>query len=182
MPTFNDSENRLMFQPAGDYIFTVIGHEKKIVNGGKCAGADMDALQLEIKSAKGVISTLFDNLIDSPKTAWKYDVFLKSSGIKIQKGQQFQFVETAPDGAGDINPLGLRGWCQVGEDAYNGKKKNVVTCYYTDRVKLTPITIEREQPDDADRAAFGEPAPTLVPESPPIAGDEPIDYNDDPPF
>lgn len=158
MPTFNDSENKLMFQPPGDYIFTVIGLEKKLVSSGKCAGSSMDALKLEIRHPKtGATSTLFDNLIDHEKTAWKYDVFLKSAGIKIAKGQAFE-LHPDPRIVGGINPFGLRGWCAIRESEFNGKKKNEVVCYYTDREKLPPVKIEVEGDGQAaDDAAFGKP-------------------------
>lgn len=174
-----------MFQPAGDYIFTVIGLEKKLVSSGKSSGSDMDALNLEIKNTKGATSTLFDNLIDTPKAAWKYDVFLKSAGVKINKGQSFSLTDN-PDAPADgtvspeINVIGLRGWCQIGEDIYQGKKKNIVACYYTDRAKVARVIVELEKPESADDAAFGErPAEQIAP-SAPVAGDEQPEKDDCP--
>lgn len=178
MPTFNDAENKLMFQPPGDYIFTVIGHEKKLVSSGASAGADMDALYLEIIGVKKATSTLFDNLIDTAKAGWKYDVLLKSAGVKVTKGQSFTLTDDAAVGPfinadGQINPLGLRGWCMIGEDTYNGKKKNIIACYYTDRAKLAPVKIEPEP--GTDDAAFGQQPPPA-----PVAGDEPQPRDDIP--
>ena len=180
MPTFNDSENRLMHQPAGDYVFTVVGLEKKLVSSGKNAGAAMDALKLEITSKKGDVSTLYDNLIDSPKTAWKYDVFIKSAGVKLAKGQPFELTDD-PQAPTDINPLGLRGWCHVRLVEYppnSGKMKNEIEVYYTNREKLPSVEVQTEDTAQAaDDAAFGQ-APVSTPE--PAKQDD--EFSDDIPF
>ena len=153
MPTFNDSDNKLMFQPAGDYIFTVIGHESKISAGGKTAGAPTDNLKLELTAKDGTKSTMYETLIDHPSTGWKYDTFLKSAGVKLQKGQSFELTAD-PNAVNGINPLGLRGHCHVTVDEWQGKKKNKVDVFYTDREKL-PRAVIQDESQAADDAAFG---------------------------
>ncbi len=147
MPTFNDSNNKLMFQPPGDYVFTVVKHEAKISNGSKTAGAPADNLTLEIKAKNGTTSVLYETLIDHPSVSWKYDTFLKSAGVQLNKGEMFELTAD-PNAINAINPIGLRGWCHVLVDEWQGKKKNKVDVFYTDREKLPRVEIATYPEDE----------------------------------
>ena len=157
MPTFNDSEARLPFQPEGDYVWCVIEFGSKISSGGKTAGSDLYEVTLEIEP-KG--SRCFESLIDHEATAWKIDTFLKSAGVKIAKGEAFDFRKDVVENANAaeanekkpmkwVNPLGLRGWCHLVVEEYNGKKRNKVAIFYTDKAKLPPRVIAAPATDDA---------------------------------
>ena len=156
MPTFNDSENKLIFQPPGDYIFTVISHESKVSKGPKTSGSPTDEMKLELASKDGkTTSVCYETLIDNPSCSWKYDTFLKSSNVKVAKGASFQ-LSADPEVVGAINPLGLRGWCNVSlETQQNGKQRNKVTMFYTDKEKLARAVIAAHEP--AEPIPFSNP-------------------------
>ncbi len=90
MPTFQDSESRIPFVPEGDYKFTVTDFDSKIATGATTRGSTQYELKLEIESKGGAAHT-YENLIDHPKTLWKMDTFLKSAGIKLAKGEGYDF-------------------------------------------------------------------------------------------
>lgn len=145
MPVFNDSENVPQFQPEGDYVFRVDDFTIGISKGGKTAGAEKYDLELALEPSN---SKLFETLVDHESCVWKIDTFLKSAGIKLAKGQPFSFRrdEAESNGWAWVNPIGLRGWCRVFVDEYNGKKRNKVTTFYTDRPKLAPVVpVETEE-------------------------------------
>ena len=151
MPQFNDSENKLMLVPEGDYIFCVIDAACKLQQKGKTVGSDVLQLELEIEPAG---SHAWENLIDHPSCAWKIDTFVKSAGIKLTKGEAFEFRQDAAEQRGVtwVNPLGLRGWCKLSVEEYplnSGKKRNHVACFYTDKPKLPARVIA--QPEEADK-------------------------------
>jgi hypothetical protein len=145
MPKFNDSENIPALLPEGDYVFTVIGFECKISQGAKTRGSDQFEVEITIAPAgKRVIETLTDH----PSCDWKIDTFLKSAGIKLAKGESFEFRKDMAEKSGVkwINPLGLRGWCRLFVEEYekNGQKRktNNVATFYTDKAKLEAVVIE----------------------------------------
>jgi hypothetical protein len=140
MPVFNDSENRPQFVPAGDYLLRVVAVEKKISNGMKTAGDALWALEFAIEQP--VQGRCWDNLIDNHECHWKWDVFLKSMGVTLAKGEGFEFDEEQAlyRGVRHIPLLGLRGWVLLGvEDNTRGGKRNRVVTYYTDKPKLPRV-------------------------------------------
>ena len=169
MPTYNDSDNIEQMVPEGDYKFTVVQFDEGISSGAATAGSTMYKLKLEIALIKPGTRgpTVYENLIDNSKTAWKIDTFLKSAGIKIPKGTSFEFDKSAAamKGVAHVNPYGLRGWCRLLVDDYQGKKKNKVAMFYTDKEKLARDT------------SVAPPAP--VPFSEPEADPAPVTGIDD---
>lgn len=148
MPVFNDSENRVaVLHPEGDYVFRVSALKCGVSAGGKTNGSETYELTLTIEPTLG---TVFETLIDHPLTAWKLDVFLKSAGVQLGKGEAFEFDRERADSVGCrwVQAVGLRGWCRLGVETVtdrdgkpkleNGKPKlrNRVATFYTDRPKL----------------------------------------------
>jgi hypothetical protein len=155
MPTFQDSDNiSNVIVPDGDYVFCCTGFDASISSGGKTAGADKFSLDLALE-VPGQGATVYENLIDHPSCAWKFDVFLKSSGVRLVKGEQFDFRRSVADNLRVrwINPIGLRGWCHITTEEYTPKaggekkKKNKVAIFYTDKQKLPPRVIEQAEED-----------------------------------
>ena len=179
MPTFNDSKSRLPFMTDGDYVFTVLELTKKYSQGAKTAGAPVDGLKLQLEDAKGNVSIMFEDLIDHSSTGWKYDAFLKATHAAPPKGRSFQLVggEYETTQASDIDIIGLRGWCHVFVDDYQGKKRNKISMYICDRPGLPRAVIA--PPPDADAAAFGHTEPSPSPE-PLHARGEPAETDDCP--
>lgn len=149
MPKFNDSENKTFtILPEGDYVFRVIGFEVGISKGGKTAGSDTYEVEVIFEGTGG---RCWENLIDHPLTDWKIDTFLKSANVSLKAGTGFEFTaeRARSNGVPFVNPYGLRGHCRVAVDEYNGKKRNKISIFYTDKPKLA-----RHIPDP-DAAAQG---------------------------
>ena len=150
MPKFNDSENRAPFQPEGDYVFCVTEFEIGISNGQKTAGCEKYEVTLEIE---GPGNQVFENMIDHESCSWKIDTFLKSAGVKLAKGEAFEFRKDTAERKGVrwVNPLGLRGHCRLIVEEYekNGQKRktNRVAVFYTDKPKLAARVIEKQEDD-----------------------------------
>lgn len=157
MPQFNDSENRaFIVLPEGDYKFEVIGFEPAISKGGKTSGSDVYKMRLKIEGSGAIV---FEDLIDHPSTAWKMDTFLKSAGVKLARGENWTFIEQDAKNLGYtwVEPWGLRGWCRLNVDVYNGKTRNKVATFYTDKEKLPraepepePVQQQQAAPDTAE--------------------------------
>jgi hypothetical protein len=146
MPVYNDSDNIPPFLPAGDYVFCVVDFDIKISTGGKTSGSEMYEMELEIEPHTNKVR---ENLIDHPACAWKLDTFLKCSGVKLTKGEAFEFRKDVAESKGVrwINPIGLRGWCRVGTQPGSKdptKTFNNITTFYTDKEKLPA----REMPEE----------------------------------
>lgn len=140
MPRFNDSEAKTFtVAPEGDYILRVTGFERGISKGGKTAGADLYEAELSIERPEG--GRVWEGLIDHDLTAWKIDCFVKCMGVVLPKGAGFEFNKTDADenGVAFVDPIGLRGWGKLIVEEYNGKKRNKVAIFYTDRPKLAPV-------------------------------------------
>lgn len=146
MPTFKGQENQaFVLLPPGDYQFEVVEMESGIQTGnGKTAGSPFWELKLRITDKGAVV---FERLIDHPTCDWKIDTFLKSTNAAPEKGQAFEFVETAAHDAGCqwIDPIGLRGWCHLIVDEYTKQgakeatKRNKVGAFLTDKPKLPRV-------------------------------------------
>src|SRR5580692_8792833 len=112
MPQFNDSENKLMASKPGDYILRVLSFDKKLSKGAKTAGCELYEMKLGVEQNGSVVSEMFDNLIDHDSCHWRWDVFMKSCGVKIAKGESFSFdaTDAAQQNIRHIDIRGLRGW------------------------------------------------------------------------
>lgn len=140
MPRFNDSEAKTFtVAPEGDYILRVTGFESGISSGGKTAGADKYEVEISIERPEG--GRVWENLIDHDLTAWKIDCFIKCMGVVIPKGAGFEFdaEKAAQHGVTYVDPFGLRGWGKLIVEEYQGKKRNKVAIFYTDKPKLAPV-------------------------------------------
>lgn len=159
MPTFHDSENIVPMVPEGDYVFRVVEFTQGISKGGKTAGCARYELKCAIELPDGKPGpNFYENLIDHASTAWKIDTFLKSAGIALPKGESFEFAfdDAADRGVRHVEPVGLRGWCNLAVEEYpvgSGKKRNRVATFYTNKPKLAPVIAPKI--DDAD-VPFGE--------------------------
>lgn len=150
MPTFNDSQNIPPLLDPGDYVFKVVAFECKLSQGTKTRGSDVFELELAIEPTGKIV---YERLIDHPSCNWKIDVFLKSAGIVLAKGQSFEFRKDMAESNNVpwVNPLGLRGWCRLGHKTlpasgtYPERTVNEVTVFYTDKAKLSPVPVEEPQ-------------------------------------
>lgn len=146
MPTFNDSENIINLVPEGDYKFTVVDFAIGLSSGGKTSGSEKYEVKYEVEKGKEK-SITYDTLIDHELCAWKLDTFLKCSGVRLAKGERFTFRKDEAESQNIrwINPLGLRGWFKLFVDEYQGKKRNKVSMYYTDKEKLAQVVVESKE-------------------------------------
>lgn len=83
--TFNDAEAPTLLEP-GEYTFTVDAVESAISSSGNAM------LVLECREAQ-TGATLKERLVFVQKAYWKIDTFLKSCGLKIEKGTQVDVSE-----------------------------------------------------------------------------------------
>ena len=151
MPTFNDSEAKVFkVLPAQDIRWQIIGFEIGISNGNKTRGSEEYSIEF-LAEDTGV--SWKEKIQDHPSVAWKLDLMLKSGGVKLEKGQAFEFRE---DVAIEkqvlwVNPIGLRGhghvkvekWAKRGEDEKQPSKwtgeSNKMDVFYTDKGLLTRV-------------------------------------------
>lgn len=154
MPKFGDSSNIPPLLPGGDYAFCVTGFECSISSTALTRGAEKYQLELEIEPTGKKVQ---EHLIDHEKTAWKIDCFVKSSGVKLVKGQAFDFRQDLAEASGVVwvDPIGLRGWCHLKQDTLPLKPGydkpmivNKVDVFYTDKPKLPRRVIEVEAEED----------------------------------
>ncbi len=150
MPIFNDSENIPPVAPEGDYVFCVTDFESKISNGAKTRGCDQYVVEFTLEP---VGNRVIEYLTDHENTSWKIDCFLKSAGVKLAKGEKFEFQEDrCKPGVRFVDPIGLRGWCHIIQDTLpptttHSKELivNKIAVFYTDREKLAPRRVEVEE-------------------------------------
>lgn len=148
MPQFKDSENKQLSSPPGDYILRVLSYDKKLSKGAKTAGCELYELKIGVEKNGAVVSELYDNLIDHDSCHWRWDVFLKSCGIKINKGESYTFDadDAAQQEIRHIEIRGLRGWATIGmkpsQTVGQPSKFNEVVSWITNREKLAPMVAE----------------------------------------
>lgn len=165
MPRFNDSEAKVFeLAPEGDYVLRVVEFECGISKGGKTSGSDSYDVKFLIES-KG--STFFETLIDHPSCAWKIDIFLKSAGVQLKKGEAFEFRKDKADyeAVPWIDPIGLRMWARVKIEPSQKdptKKYNKVAVFYTDRPKL-PRHVEADPMQEQQHEQTMPPSDESVP-------------------
>jgi hypothetical protein len=145
MPIFGDKDNLPPQEllPEKDYKFKVVGMEFGFSTGPSTAGSEEFKVKVQIE---GKPRTIVERLIDHKSCDWKIDCFLKSTGIKLAKGEAWDFRKDTADGMGGrwINYMGLRGWCRVIVEEYKHKasgeqrKTNKIGTFYTDKEKLPP--------------------------------------------
>lgn len=152
MPVFTDSESNYEIVPEGDYILCVFEFTTDISSGQKTAGAERFNI---VFTVEGTNSKVRETLIDSEKTLWKIDQFIKAAGIRsLQKGDAFHFEQDRAEQLNVpwINPMGLRVHARVVEETYTSRRsgkpvvKNAVALYYTDREPLKPDPELRNKP------------------------------------
>lgn len=155
MPVFKDQENKSFeLPPEGDHVFCVEDFESGIQTGsGKTAGSPFWELKLLIETNG---SHCWERLIDHSSCDFKIDCFLKSTGVKIPKGQAFEFDHgaAAASGAAFVDIIGLRGWLCIRHEDYTppGKpaiKRAKVSVFYTDKPKLPRRLAQPAQPQSA---------------------------------
>lgn len=139
MPVYHDTPARTFeLPPEGDQILRVDTFEMGIANKGKMSGSDEYDVTFvsEANDARFTV-TMWDN----PKTWWKVDNWLKSSGVALVKGEAFEFREdkAREKGVKWVDPIGLR--CQANVTHRPGttdptKRFAEVAIFYTDREKL----------------------------------------------
>jgi hypothetical protein len=151
--------------PEGDYIVRVVGLQTGISTGQQTRGATHWELKLLMEGAG---NHLFDLLIDHEKTQRRLDTFLKCMAVELTVGQAYDFDPgaAASQGVPHINVIGRRGWARVIIDEYQGRKRNKIGFYYTDRPKLPGVQIEpqpvhrrNEHGSGLSKPTFSTPAP-----------------------
>lgn len=141
---FKNQENKVFTVPAGDYIVEVVKCEFGIIKSGDSAGGDKMELTLNVD---GKDATLYETLTFSEKAAWKVDTFVKSSNLKINGrppaiNEKIEFTEEMV--------VGLRGWATLKLEEYNGKTRNKVNAWITNKEKLAKRVMELDPADDPD--------------------------------
>lgn len=162
MPQFNDSENQAYeLQQPGDRILRVMDFEISIQSGGVTSGSEKYDVKIGIEDDNGnVVGMCHENLIDHEKTNWKIDTFLKSMGVKLAKGERFEFNEQKAKAKNVrwVDPLGLRGWGTIKVDTYDKpigppgpeqkkekKYSNKVAIFITNKEKLPRAVVARKE-------------------------------------
>src|SRR4029450_503655 len=142
MPIFRDAEPTGTIVPEGEYVLSVKRFEQNLSTGAKTKGSDMYEVVFEIEPGKG---QCIERLIDHPSTDWKIDLFLKSAGVQLTKGQPYEFnLERAKaKNARWVNPLGLRCWAHVVIESYEKRgggvgRKNAVAAFLIGNGKVPP--------------------------------------------
>src|SRR5579859_3628898 len=142
MPTFQNKEQAPLSAKPGQYILRVIGLDKKLSKGAQTNGCTMYDFRLLVEQ---VGSRMRDSHIftepHTPEKAVEFcqaktDGFLKSCGVEIAVGEAWDFDEqdaarTAAETGKPcrfINPIGLRGWAEVGMQ----RKQNPTTGSWED--------------------------------------------------
>jgi Protein of unknown function (DUF669) len=107
MPVFTDEVNKTA-APKGEYVLEVLSREAKLSKNGD----PMHKLKLRVEGHGAI---LFENLTESPKAQWRIDTFLKAAGVKIKKGETYEFDEekAKENECRFVNVAGLRAWAQV---------------------------------------------------------------------
>src|SRR5262245_3688326 len=114
MPTFNDSTNYTTL-PECDVTFEVTACEAAYSRGQKTAGSETFNLTLKVVAADGQEARVFETLIDHPSTSWKIDTFIKSAGVRLNRGEEFAFTREVANQKRIklVDPIGLRGHARV---------------------------------------------------------------------
>lgn len=139
MPVFQDTPARTFeLPPEGDQILRVENFEVGISNGSRTSGSEeYDVTFMSETNGAQFTVTMWDH----PKTWWKVDNWLKSSGVALSKGQAFEFRQdvAATKGVTWVDPIGLR--CHAKVTHKPGTKDTTkrfaeVAIFYTDRPAL----------------------------------------------
>lgn len=148
MPVFNDSESIPQTVPNGDYIVRVEAIDYGISAGGKTSGSPIYKLKLRVEPFGCLV---WEHLIDHELTGWKIDTFLKSCGVKIAKGDAFEFdkADAEKHKRTWVNVVGLRGWATLSTETYNDKQRNKVAVWITTKEKLPRYDDPRDAQEDA---------------------------------
>jgi hypothetical protein len=150
MPSYQykDQEGKSFeVKPAGDYPLRVVGVEFGISQGEKTRGSEKMDLKLEVENPDGSLSgcSFFETLTFLKSCDWKIDTAVKSLNLLIggqppRKGEAIDFSEHML--------IGLRGWASLVVDEYQGKKRNKVAAFITNKPKLAKVVEVAEDPDN----------------------------------
>jgi hypothetical protein len=144
MPTFNDQNNIPPIVPEGDYVLAVTEFQIGLSKGNKTKGCEAYEVKFTVEDHG---NTVYETLTDHPSCSWKIDTFLKSAGVKLTKGERFDFNKAVAESNGIrwVDPIGLRCHAKLFIERYNEKDRNKVATFYTDKPALaraTPVTEE----------------------------------------
>ena len=132
-PNATEAPNKLVEE--GDYVFEVDTCVAGISQGRSTAGSETLDLRLRLFTGEQPVGACYETLVDHEKTRWKLNAFIKCTGYTSVPGE----VNLIPE-----NIVGLRGHCHVYVDEYNGKKRNKVATFYTDRPRLNRRPLVQE--------------------------------------
>lgn len=153
MPTFNDSEAKQFSVNPGDYILQILGFDKKISHGAKTNGCDLFEIKVGVEVDGRVVCEIYESLVDHESIIWKWDVMLKSCGVKIAKGESYTiFKPDATDSKRFIEIRGLRGWgtlrMKPPKTAGEQSKFNEIAAWITNKAKLEPVRFKEEEHEE----------------------------------
>lgn len=157
---FQDREMpQFELMPEGDYQFEVISVDQTFSQGAKTKGCTQFELTLDLGKGTTNDTLILPEYDESGKLVaptdpkalkfldGKLDCFLKCTGAASQKGDAFEFCETAL--------IGLRGWLRLFIDEFKKNdgsigKSNKVKLYYTNKEKLPRNKPQHVMPTAAD--------------------------------
>lgn len=147
MPTYQGHNSPYSILPEGDYVVAIVSVESGVSNGANTAGSPTYHVKY---SVEGRGANVFDHLIDHPKTQRRLDTFIKSMGLdttlEVGEGWDIDPSLARTNGTKFIDPIGARGWVRLQKDEYNGKVRNKIAYYYTDKARLTPLPAPPQVP------------------------------------
>ena len=127
--------------PPGDYILKLIAFEARLSQ----AGNDTYELKFEVQPS-GV--HVYDHWTFTAKAGWWIDVCMKALGIAPTVDE----IEMEIDDAYMQGLVGVRGWATLAIDEYQGKKRNKLVAWITDK----PIPAREATPTPASEGLPGE--------------------------
>lgn len=116
MPEYNQGTAQKVF-PESDYPFRVNDAQLKVADSGN----EMIELELIVSDKAGEAITVIDRLVFTESAYWKIDQFRIATGELLDGEAKVMFE------AEDC--IDRQGWCTLGIDQYQGRRKNVVLGY-----------------------------------------------------
>ena len=148
MPTYKASTptERPDHVEPGDYEIEIVDAVETLSKSGH------EMIELKLKTSAG--SYLYDFLVFIPSAFWKIDSFRAATGEKVTPEED---VEITADGL-----IGRTGTARLSVEEYNGKKRNKVAAWLTQRTgskpaatpAATPPTKPQPQSDEDDNIPF----------------------------
>jgi hypothetical protein len=122
----NEKPKTYEILPDGEYLCEVVEADQAFSQGAATRGSEQ--IDIKLKSVEHG-ATFFETLIFHPNTDWKVDLFINCFNLAPAKiGEEVQLTPEAI--------IGCKGWVKVFTDEYNGKKKNKVRTFLTDKEKF----------------------------------------------